>query len=257
MTRNGPDRGGFAYSQASGGSGNNMRYDYGAPAPPAQRRHGRQDDFPSALMSTCYDRHKARFNEPILDSTNEDDDPLSERGAERWERARRYERIRQAADKLSPGFAAPKISGGRGSDDLRFSDPRMSFQTGASSFDDQTSSYSLPGYDPLLYPSMGAASSVSDREEVKSFSMNIRQRAVINNDAEMTSLLLFHPYESMLVVADDKDQLAVYQVDETEKKLLSFANKNPPGCVLILDHRISRAVLTFVVLNDAVLGSPR
>lgn len=236
MARGGPDRGGFAYPQASGGSASTMRYDYGVPAPPPQRRHGRQDDFPSSLVSTCYDRHKARFNEPILDSTNEDDDPLSERGAEQWERARRYERIRQAADKLSPGFAAPKPNGSRGSEDLRLSDPRLSLQTGASSFDDPTSSYSLPGYDPLLYPSMGAASSVSDREGVKSFSMNIRQRAVINNDAEMTSLLLFHPYESMLVVADDKDQLAVYQVDETEKKLLSFANKNPPGCVLLVAH---------------------
>lgn len=235
MSRNGPARGGFAHPQAPGGGGNNMRYDYGAPAPApsVERRHGRQDDFPPALVSMCYDRHKARFNEPILDSMNDDDDPLSERGAERLERARRYERIRLAADKLAPGFAAPKNGGNssRESGDSQFSDPRMmlSVQTGASSFDDPTASYSLPGYDPLLYPSAGAAPSVSDREEVKSFSMNIRQRAVINNDAEMTSLLLFHPYESMLVVADDKDQLAVYQVDETEKKLLSFANNNPSG----------------------------
>ena len=82
---------------------------------------------------------------------------------------------------------------------------------------------------------MTTASSVSfrsteTRDEIKNFSLHLRQCAVLNNDAEMTSLLLVHPYESLLVVADEKDQLSLWTFEQSEK-LLSFGNKNPSGYV--------------------------
>lgn len=234
MARLAASRGGYSGGQMIGGlrPGDHGEQYYGhAPPmqqpPPSVQRHGRQDDFPLALVSVLYERHKAHFNEAILDPVYDDDDPLSERGAEKWDRARRYERIRQSAHKLAPGFLIPSSSGGEYPQSVQ-TDSRLS---GGAGFEDPVGSYPLPGFDPL-YPVPAGPPLPTDRDDVKNFSLNLRQRAVINNDAEMTSLLLFHPYESMLVVADDKDQLAVYQVDETEKKLLSFGNKNPPGYVL-------------------------
>ncbi|GLD93243.1 hypothetical protein PINS_up001835 [Pythium insidiosum] len=79
--------------------------------------------------------------------------------------------------------------------------------------------------------SMGRSVVERDREDVASFSMTLRQRAVLNNEAEMTSLLLFHPYETMLIVADEKDQISMYNVEQSEKKVLTFGNKNPTGYV--------------------------
>lgn len=81
----------------------------------------------------------------------------------------------------------------------------------------------------MEYDATRRASTLGDQEEVKDFTLNLRQRAVLNNDAEMTSLLLFHPYETMLLVADEKDQISLYNFEETETKVLSFGNKNPPG----------------------------
>ncbi|KAE9155047.1 hypothetical protein PF006_g1004 [Phytophthora fragariae] len=141
--------------------------DYPVHVPPSMEKYGRHEDFPPSLVSTCYERHKTHFSDPILEPLREDEDPLIPRSHLRC----------------------------RG---------------------------------PL-------------QEEVKNFSLNLRQRAVLNNDAEMTSLLLFHPYETMLLVADEKDQISLYNFEETETKVLSFGNKNPPGSRLTSLNWINEA----------------
>lgn len=197
----------------AGGSSNKGDITYSSDIPPALTRYGRNENFPPSLLSKCYERHKAEFNEPILEPVREDEDPLSEKGAERWERCRRYNRIRNAATKLSPGFSSPR-SGTK---------PR------AGSSLREMSPHNPPMYPPMEYDTGRRTPTLGDLEEVKDFTMNLRQRAVLNNDAEMTSLLLFHPYETMLLIADEKDQISLYNFEETESKVLSFGNKNPPG----------------------------
>ncbi|KAF1784306.1 Raptor N-terminal CASPase-like domain [Phytophthora cactorum] len=142
---------------------------------PPMERYGRHEDFPPTLLSTCYERHKAQFNDPILEPVQEDEDPLSEKGAERWERYRRYNRIRGAAMKLAPGFSSPRSSGTQ--------------KTGLGLRD--ASLHNPSSYSPIEYDAARRMSTLGDQEEVKDFTMNLRQRAVLNNDAEMTSLLLF------------------------------------------------------------------
>ncbi|KAG7391288.1 HEAT repeat [Phytophthora pseudosyringae] len=190
---------------------------YPVHVPPPMERFGRQEGFPPTLVSTCYERHKIHFNDPILEPVQEDEDPLSEKGAERWERCRRYNRIRGAAMKLAPGFASPRSSA---------KSPAMQ-RTGLGLRD--ASPRNPPPYSPIEYDATRRVPTLGDKEEVKDFTLNLRQRAVLNNDAEMTSLLLFHPYETMLLVADEKDQISLYNFEETEMKVLSFGNKNPPG----------------------------
>ncbi|CAH0476322.1 unnamed protein product [Peronospora belbahrii] len=185
---------------------------------PALERYGCQENFPPALLSTCYERHKAHFNDPIVEPVEEDEDPLSEKGAERWERRRRYKRIRAVAMKLAPGFA------------LRQSSTNSSATPNGVMGLQGVSQRNSPLYSPIEYDfGRRVSSTQSDEKEVKDFTLNLRQRAVLNNDAEMTSLLLFHPYETMLLVADEKDQISLYNFEETETKVLSFGNKNPPG----------------------------
>ncbi|CAK4081189.1 unnamed protein product [Aphanomyces euteiches] len=65
-------------------------------------------------------------------------------------------------------------------------------------------------------------------EDIRSYSLHVRQVAVLNNEADMTSLLLFHPCESLLVVADDKDQISTWNT-ETSERVSVFANQNPAG----------------------------
>ncbi|KAF0700295.1 Aste57867_9173 [Aphanomyces stellatus] len=69
---------------------------------------------------------------------------------------------------------------------------------------------------------------VGKEEDVRTYGLHLRQSAVLNNESDMTSLLLFHPYDSCLVVADDKDQIAMWNVD-TSERVLQFANQNPTG----------------------------
>lgn len=189
-------------------------------------QYGRDASFPSGLCSKLYERHKAAFNEPIIEPVDEDADPLSEKGAERMERSRRFDRIKKGSLKLAPGFSLPDSSqqappSGIGAySSGRSVSPTSYMSAGMSPADLYSSgSYGVP-------PPRGA-----EREEVKSFTLSLRQRAVLNCDAEMTSLLLFHPYETMLLVADDKDQISLYNFDQSEKKVMSFGNKNPTGCV--------------------------
>ncbi|CAI5732884.1 unnamed protein product [Peronospora destructor] len=198
--------------------------------PPALERYSRHMNFPPTLLSTCYERLKAHFNDPILEPVQEDEDPLSEKGAERWERCRRYNRIRGAAMKLAPGFVSSRS--------LAKSSATQSSGLGLRNIKPQNP----PLCSSLEYDVGRRVSSThGDEEGVKNFTLNLRQRAVLNNDAEMTSLLLFHPYETMLLVADEKDQISLYNFEETETKVLSFGNKNPPGSRLTSLNWINEA----------------
>lgn len=201
-------------------------------------QYGRDVNFPPRLRSKLYERHRAQFNEAIMEPMNEDDDPLSEKGAERLERKRRFDRIRKGALKIAPGFSIP--------DNSQQQQQQLSQSLGVGSYSSArsvspTSYMASPGgmppagpYSSSSYGGGAAAPRPSgDREEVKNFSLNLRQRAVLNCDAEMTSLLLFHPYETMLIVADDKDQLSLYNFEQSEKKVMSFGNKNPTGYVCL------------------------
>ena len=51
------------------------------------------------------------------------------------------------------------------------------------------------------------------------------QSAVLDNESDMTSNLLFHPYENVLIVADDFDGISVWNF-EAGKKEKSFSNCN-------------------------------
>jgi hypothetical protein len=194
-------------------------------APPSLPSHGRQTDFPEELMSTLYDRQKARFNDPILEPLNEGDDPLSEKGGEKLERVRRFERLRKAALKIAPGFATPPTA-----QDLAFTPGSLLHQGSGSMMASSTNNNNVPG---INYPqNMMRSRMDTDKYDPKNFTMTVRQRAVLNNEAEMTSLLLFHPYEKMLIVADEKDQISLYNIEQSEKKALCFGNKNPMGYVV-------------------------
>lgn len=194
-------------------------------------QYGRDANFPPRLQSKLYERYRAQFNEAIMEPMNEDDDPLSEKGAERLERKRRFDRIRKGALKIAPGFSIP---------DSTQQQQQLGQNLGVGSYSSARSvsptSYmaSSGGMPPSGLYSSGSYGALAprpsgNREEVKNFSLNLRQRAVLNCDAEMTSLLLFHPYETMLIVADDKDQLSLYNFEQSEKKVMSFGNRNPTG----------------------------
>lgn len=194
---------------------------------PAGFQYGRDANFPARLRSKLYERHKAQFNEPMMEPMNEDDDPLSEKGAEKLERSRRFERIRNGALKIAPGFSIPDATQSQPQ-----APPPLS-QSYGDFYSASPTSYMASGMPPAYSSSLyGPAPQRSvEREEVKTFALNLRQRAVLNCDAEMTSLLLFHPFETMLFVADDKDQISLYNFEQSEKKVLGFGNKNPTGCV--------------------------
>lgn len=51
--------------------------------------------------------------------------------------------------------------------------------------------------------------------------------AILENESHMVSLLLFHPFENIVVVADEKDGLSVWNWEEGVK-INHFSNCNPP-----------------------------
>jgi regulatory associated protein of mTOR len=67
--------------------------------------------------------------------------------------------------------------------------------------------------------------------------------AILENESHMVSLLLFHPFENMVVVADEKDGLSVWNWEEGVK-INHFSNCNPPmaritSMSLINEHDIA------------------
>ncbi|OQR91926.1 regulatory-associated protein of mTOR [Achlya hypogyna] len=74
---------------------------------------------------------------------------------------------------------------------------------------------------------------VDKEEQLAAYGLTLRQSALLSTEADMTSLLVFHPYErprldSLLVVADATDQVSVWDVDASERRL-AFGNLNPRG----------------------------
>jgi len=55
--------------------------------------------------------------------------------------------------------------------------------------------------------------------------LKLDQAQILESDSATTSLLLFHGYEPLLVVADDKDHFSLWAYNEG-KRLLSFSNGN-------------------------------
>ena len=54
------------------------------------------------------------------------------------------------------------------------------------------------------------------------------QTAILDNECEKTSKLLFHPYEPVLVAADSRDGISVWNFEDGVK-LKQFSNRNRPG----------------------------
>lgn len=77
----------------------------------------------------------------------------------------------------------------------------------------------------------GSSANFVSRKQLK-----LEQSVIIENDSQMTSLLLFHPYESMLVVADEKDALTVWNFEDGDQ-LIKFSNKNSPRYAEKSDRR--------------------
>ncbi|CCI46966.1 unnamed protein product [Albugo candida] len=194
------------------------------PYPNVSTHHpDRQYTFPPTLVSKYFDWCCSLLNIPAQEGVIEENDPLSSKGATKMERTRRYDRIRQSAFNIAPGYFV-KIC--RRSSPVTITDPSTMNTNGSFFSSEHTSLSSSDGINlrgssqPLAY---------GNREEIKRFSLTLRQRAILNNDSEMTSLLLFHPYEPILVVADDKDQISLYNIEENERKLKVFSNNNPTG----------------------------
>ena len=55
--------------------------------------------------------------------------------------------------------------------------------------------------------------------------MKMEQKTILKNEAEMTSLLAFHPYEPILVSTDDTSRISIWQYEEG-RQLLSYHNRN-------------------------------
>lgn len=85
-----------------------------------------------------------------------------------------------------------------------------------------------------LRPSVSSASNILNNTRSLNASsteqtIRLRQYAVLDNDVEMTSLMLFHPYDDhTLIAADNSNRITVwnYKVNTSE---LEFQNLNPKG----------------------------
>ncbi|KDO19921.1 hypothetical protein SPRG_14829 [Saprolegnia parasitica CBS 223.65] len=156
--------------------------------------------LPDALVSSLYRWACAKFNRPLLESvdSHEDDelDPLSAQGRNIMLAWRMTARRCGAAGAPAPQrpLEAPRVAA-----------PRRKGRTYVVECETQKAQESL---------------------ELAGYSLNLRQSALLNTDSDMTSLLVFHPYASLLVVADATDQLSVWNVD-TSERCHSFANLNP------------------------------
>ena len=58
--------------------------------------------------------------------------------------------------------------------------------------------------------------------------MKFEQSAILDNESKETVKLLFHPYEPILVAADNRDGISIWNFEDGVK-LKRFSNKNRPG----------------------------
>ncbi|GMH48477.1 hypothetical protein TL16_g00298 [Triparma laevis f. inornata] len=130
----------------------------------------------------------------------EDLDPLSREGALKTYRKRKNEQKNILAKSLASKYAhlAPKAGGGLNKNN----------ENGG-------------GLSP---PFDGVDDGTSSKDGSKSV-IKMDQSAVLDNESDMTSNLLFHPYENVLVVADDFDGISVWNF-EAGKKEKFFSNQN-------------------------------
>jgi regulator-associated protein of mTOR len=148
-------------------------------------------------------------------------DPMSFEGSLKAYRKRRNDKTHQAAALLGKKYAhlIPKHKGGLGG---------SSSDTGDDIDGDGTEENSNSG---------------SNNAKVKKSSIKMDQSAVLDNDSDMTSNILFHPYENYLVVCDDFDGISVWNFDDGKKEQ-SFSNSNS-----------SNSRMTSVKwLNDSILA---
>jgi len=78
--------------------------------------------------------------------------------------------------------------------------------------------------DQVLHAAKGKSGSHSSQSPLQNF-LHLEQAQILESDSATTSLLLFHSFEPLLVVADDKDQFSLWAFEEG-KKLLTFSNGN-------------------------------
>jgi len=121
-------------------------------------------------------------------------DPMSFEGSMKAYRKRRDDKTHDAATLLAKKYAhlIPKPKGGLGG-------------SGSDDFGEE----------------MGEA----EAKRAKKSSIKMDQSAVLDNDSDMTSNILFHPYENCLVVCDDFDGISVWNFDDGKKEQ-SFSNSN-------------------------------
>ena len=75
----------------------------------------------------------------------------------------------------------------------------------------------------------GSKSKESSEEDLKSTTFKrFEQSAILDCESDATSLLLFHPFEAVLVMSDLRDGLSVWNYG-SGKKLSRFSNCNRPG----------------------------
>ena len=75
-------------------------------------------------------------------------------------------------------------------------------------------------HDVSSIPPLTAPTQPAQRE---SQSLKLNQKAIFESDAEMTSLLVFHPFENVLVSTDDRSTIRMWSYEES-KKLGAFKN---------------------------------
>jgi regulator-associated protein of mTOR len=161
-------------------------------------------------------------------------DPLSVEGSLKSYRKRRDSKVHAAASALAKKYAhlIPKPKGGLDSATNDNGD-----------FEGDTGS--------------GRGSGAKDKKS----SIKMDQSAVLDNDSDMTSNILFHPYENFLVVCDDFDQIALWNFD-SGKKELSFSNCNKNGSRMTSVKWLNDSILAVgccdgtVRLWDSVINSP-
>jgi regulator-associated protein of mTOR len=78
--------------------------------------------------------------------------------------------------------------------------------------------------------------------------------AILENDNQVVSQLRFHPFENIVVVADERDSIAVWNW-ESGQPILHFNNQNPPGSRITSLHLLNENdnLLIAVGSDDAVV----
>ena len=137
-------------------------------------------------------------------------DPLSPEGARKAYRERRNTKTKEAFKVLASKYAhlAPKLGGG-----LKGSASKGG--GGGNSLEEDPT-------DGFVEVADGGDGDADDTEKA---TVKMDQSAVLDNESDMTSNILFHPYENCLIVADDFDGISVWNF-EAGKKEKYFSNNN-------------------------------